>query len=127
MNEAFKPEAQSKVYEVFCEFFVDIKRKENERIKEFIMRFDKLANVAKKHNMELPPTVLELKIIHDSGISNTDRKLVLTEINFDTLADAYKQANVGLNKYLDDTRAKEATSEMKLLDSGLRLERKKCY
>ena len=94
------------MYEVFCEFFVDIKRKENKRIKDCITRFDKLANVVKKHNMELPPTVLGLKIIHDSGISYTDRKLVLIEIDFETLADVYKKVKVGLNKYLDNAGLK---------------------
>ena len=60
MNEAFKPEDEVKAYDVFVEFFVDMKRKPEEKIKDFIVRFDKLSNVVKNNNMELSQTVLGL-------------------------------------------------------------------
>ena len=37
MEEAFKPEAEVKAYEVFVDFFVDLKRKPEEKIKDFIV------------------------------------------------------------------------------------------
>ena len=78
----------------FCEFFVTLKKKDTEKMKEFVMRYDKLSNITKKKNMEIPPTVLGLKLLNDSGISATYRKLVLTEVDFDKLEEVYKKAKV---------------------------------
>ena len=83
MNEAFKPEDKVKAYDVFVEFFVNMKRKPEEKIKDFIFRFYKLS---KNNNMELSQTVLGLKLLHDAGLSATDKKLVISEINFKKLA-----------------------------------------
>ena len=38
---------------MFVEFFVDMKMKSEEKIENFIVRFDKLSNVTKNNNMEL--------------------------------------------------------------------------
>ena len=43
-----------------------MKRKPEEKIKDFIVRFDKLSNVAKNNNIELPQTVLGLKLLHEA-------------------------------------------------------------
>ena len=119
MEEAFKPEAEVKAYEVFVDFFVDLKRKPEEKIKDFIVRFDKLSNVAKKHNMSLSPTVLGLKLLHDAGLSPTDKKLVMSEVNFQRPEGVYKEAKLGLAKYLtDSTGLAEATGGIKL-EQGL--------
>ena len=119
MDEAFKPEAEVKAYEVFVDFFVDLKRKPDEKIKDFIVRFDKLANVAKKHNMSLSETVLGLKLLHDAGLSPTDKKLVMSEVNFQKPEGVYKEAKLGLAKYLTDSSGlAEATGGIKL-EQGL--------
>ena len=93
MNESFKPEAQSKVDDIFCKFFVNLKKRDTEKMKKFVTRYDKISNITKKKNMEITPTVLRLKLLHDFGISATDRKLVLTEVNFDKPEEVYKKAN----------------------------------
>ena len=49
-------------------------------------RFEKAANFAKKHRMDLPPKVKGLKLLHDAGLSVQDLKLV--------------QAKKGLAKYI---------------------------
>ena len=67
------------------------------------MRFDRLANVAKKYNMALSETVLGLKLLHDVGLSPTDKKLVMSEVNFQKPEGVYKEAKLGLAKYLTDS------------------------
>ena len=62
MNEAFKSEDKVKAYDVFMDFFVDMKRKPEEKIKDFIVRFSKISNVAKKKHLELSQTMLGLKL-----------------------------------------------------------------
>ena len=119
MDEAFKPEAEVKAYEVFVDFFVNFKRKPVEKIKDFIVRFDKHANAAKKHNMSLSETVLGLKLLHDAGLSPTDKKLVTSEVNFQKPEGVYKDAKLGLAKYLtDSTGLAEVTGGIKL-EQGL--------
>ena len=58
------------------------KRNPNEKVKHYIVHFDRQANIAKKHNMELPATVLGLKLLHDAGLSTTNKKLVMSEVDF---------------------------------------------
>ena len=65
-----------KLFEVYTDFFEHKRRNENEKINDYINRFDKNAILAKKHNMELPSTVLGLKLLADAGLSESDRKLV---------------------------------------------------
>ena len=80
---------------MFVKFFVDMKRKPEEKIKDFIVRFDKLSNVAKNNNMELSQTVLGLKLLHDAGLSATDKKVVMSKIYLKKTADVYKKARAG--------------------------------
>jgi hypothetical protein len=119
MNDAFKQEEEAKVYQVYTEFLVEMKRGKEEKVKDFIVRFDKLANIAKKNNMELPTTVLGLKLLHDAGLTINDKKLVMSEIDFKKKETIYKNAKAGLAKYLTDgTGLTEATSGVR----GIKLE-----
>ena len=100
MAKAFKPAEQNQVLKVFLDFFVNMKRGNNEKIMEFITRFDKTANAAKKKGMEMSQTILGLKLIHDGGLSDSQRNLVLVEIDFEKKDDVYEKAKLGLNKYM---------------------------
>ena len=55
MEDTFRQTEELHVFEVYKDFFKDMKRKEKETITEFLMRFDMLANQAKKLEMDLPP------------------------------------------------------------------------
>ena len=78
MNKVYRPETQSKVYDILCNFFVNLKKKDIGIMKEFVTIYNKLANIAKKNNMQIPSTVLWLKLLPDLNIDATDRKLVMT-------------------------------------------------
>ena len=69
--------------------------------------------------MELSQTVLGLKLLHNAGLSSTDKKLVMSEINFKKPDDVYKKAKSGLEKYFTDLIGLwEAVGGMKI-KSGL--------
>ena len=118
MDKAFKPSKQNEIYQIFLDFMIQMKKKDEEDMREFITRFDKLSNVASKHGITLSNSVLGLKIIHDSSISDTDKKLVMTEINFNKPDEIYTNAKGGLNKYLTTVRTKDATGQ----SPGIKLE-----
>merc|ERR1719319_2037755 len=60
--------------------------------------------------MDLPAKVKGLKLLRDAGLTEQDRKLVLTEVNFDQEEDVYRQARVGIYKYLADGRSQSTVS-----------------
>ena len=60
-----------------------MERKKEEKVMVYINIFDKAANFAKHHKMDLPTKVKALKLLHDAGLSEQNIKLVLTEVGFD--------------------------------------------
>ena len=92
MEEAFKPADEIRDMEVYKDFFKNMKRKDGERMTDFITRFDK-SNLAKRHEMELPSKVKGLKLLDDAGLTEQDMKLVLTEIDFAVNEEVYKNGH----------------------------------
>ena len=113
MEEAFKPADEIRDMEVYRDFYKKMERKDGEKITDYINRFDKCANLAKRHDMELPPKVKGLKLLEDAGLSEQDVKLVLTEINFTEGAEVYNKAKRGLTKYMREG-ANQPTASIKL-------------
>ena len=82
MEDTFRQTTELHVFEVYKDFFKDMKRKEKETITKFLMRFDKLANQAKKLEMDLPPLSKGLKLLDDAGLPESQKMLVISKINF---------------------------------------------
>merc|ERR1719319_2053930 len=110
MNEAFGATKESRELEIYEEYYTKMKRKQEEKMTDFINRFDKAASLAKRHKMDLPAKVKGLKLLRDAGLTEQDRKLVLTEENFDQEEDVYRQARVGIYKYLADGGSQSTVS-----------------
>ena len=119
MAKAFKPAEQNQVLKVFLDFFVNMKKGGDEKMMEYITRFDKIANAAKKKGMEMSQTILGLKLIHDAGLTDSQRNLVLVEIDFDKKEDVYVKAKLGLNKYLAGMDGKDSSGRE---EKGIKLE-----
>ena len=68
--------------------------------------------------MELSQTVLGLILLHDAGLSATDKKLVMSEIDFKKPDDIYKKAKSGLAKYLTDSIGLSEAVEGIEIESG---------
>ena len=114
MNEAFKPSDEMRDIEVYRDFYKKMERKEGEKINDFVNRFDKCANIAKRHEMDLPPKVKGLKLLDDAGISDQDVKLVLTEVDFTKKDEVYKQAKKGLAKYMREGSQTKDSAAIKM-------------
>ena len=78
-----------------------MKRRSDEKINDFVNRFEEAANVAKRSKMELPTKVKGLKLLNDAGFKDVEMKLVLTEVNFNNKEEVYKAAKMGLAKYIN--------------------------
>ena len=99
MEDTFRQTEELHVFEVYRDFFKEMKRKEKETITEFLVRFDKSANQARKLEMDLPPLAKGLKLLDDAGLPESQKMLVMSEIDFKTKENVYKQAKAGLAKY----------------------------
>jgi len=117
MAKAYKPAEQNQVMKLFLEFFVKMKKNSKETIMEFVTRFDKTANAAKKKGMDMSQTILGLKLIYDANLTEAQKSLVLVEIDFDRKEEVYEKAKLGLNKYLAGMDGKESGEE-----KGIKLE-----
>ena len=100
MNNAFKPTDEIMDRDVYRDFYKKMERLKGEKISDFVNRFDKCANIAKRHEMDLPSKVKGLKLLDEVGLTDQDVKLVLTEIGFSQKDEVYKQAKKGLAKYM---------------------------
>ena len=78
-----------------------MRRRSDEKINNFVNRFEKAANVAKRSKMELPTKVKGLKLLNDAGLTDQDMKLVLTEVNFIDEEEVSKAAKMGLAEYVN--------------------------
>ena len=69
-NEAFKPTNDSRVLKINREYCIKMKRKEDEKVNDFVNRFDMAANLAKRHNMDVSIKVKGLKLLHNAGLAD---------------------------------------------------------
>ena len=116
MKNSFKKKDEQTAYEVYLSFFKDMKKKPEESIRDFVNRFDKVANSAKKNNMVMSATVKAFKILDDAGLSETDRKLVMSDMDFAKADTLYDDAKTGLLKYLADKPGNTSST------SGIKME-----
>ena len=52
--------------------------------------------------MDLPPKVEGLKLLDDANLSEQDRKLVLTGVDFDKEDQVYKAVKAGILKFIEN-------------------------
>ena len=52
MNEAFEPTDEICVLEIYTDYYVNMKMKEEESVGDYMNRFDKAANFAKRRDMD---------------------------------------------------------------------------
>ena len=116
MKNSFKKKDEQTAYEVYLSFFKEMKKKPEESIRDFVNRFDKVANSTKKNNMVMSATVKAFKILDDAGLSETDRKLVMSDMDFAKADTLYDDAKIGLLKYLADKPGNTSST------SGIKME-----
>ena len=68
MDKAFKPLDKIRELEINTNYYVNMKKKEEESVGDYMNRFYKPANFAKRREMDLPLKVKGLKLLHDAGL-----------------------------------------------------------
>ena len=97
MDSHFKKDDSVATYEAYLNF-EQCRKKDEEEIKTYILRFDKQSNIAKKKKVTYPNLVLALKLLDNCRLNDVDRKLVLSEMDF-SKDDVYDKTKSALVKY----------------------------
>jgi hypothetical protein len=79
--------------------FDNLIRENNQSITHYIKLFDEKYRQMRKKEIELPSEVLAFKLLHSTGISETEQKLVKTGMNFEERTKLYEQAKKALLKF----------------------------
>ena len=77
------------------------------------MRFDKQSNIAKKKKVTYPNLVLAFKLLDNSGLSEVDRKFVLSEMDFSKEDDVYEDTKKALVKYKSESVCSKNANSVK--------------
>ena len=70
-----------------------------ESITDYINQFDSKYTKVKNKGITLPSSVLAFKLLRNSNISNSERKIVLTGMDYEKKDTLYDQAKASLKKY----------------------------
>ena len=81
LNPIYKQDDLTAAYDSWSDF-ENLKRTQGMLIEEFISEYQKLNNHICKQKIVLPEAVLAFKLLDSSGLDHTDRKLVLTGVDY---------------------------------------------
>ena len=82
LDKLYKKDPLTNVYEHYVNFD-RFKRQSNVTMENYILEFEKLYNLAKKHTVIMPEIVLALKLLDGAQLEYKDRQLVLTGVDYD--------------------------------------------
>ena len=77
----------------------DCKREAIQSMNDFILQFDEKHNKLVKININIPSEIVAFKIIKAARLTNEERLVVLTGLNYDHKEDLFDQAKKSLKKY----------------------------
>ena len=108
LKKHFKDEGIAGIYSEYAKFH-DLKRETTDTMTKYIDEFDKLQKKMKKINVQYPSSVLALKLLHCSGLTAAEKKLVLTGVDYSKSDTLYEQMIGSLKKFFpgnDDSPVK---------------------
>ena len=101
LDKHLKKDELTDIIEKF-EAFENFQRAEGQSITEFIASFDFYYRKIEKLNMKLPSEILPFKLIQKANVSNEEKLLVLTGMNYRNKGALYEEAIASLKKFKGD-------------------------
>ena len=101
LDKHLKKDELTDIIEKF-EAFENFQRAEGQSITEFIASFDFYYRKIEKLNMKLPSEILAFKLIQKANVSNEEKLLVLTGMNYRNKGALYEEAIASLKKFKGD-------------------------
>lgn len=98
LKKHFKDDGIASVYSEYAAFH-DLTRGKTDNMDKYINEFDRLQKRMKKIKVQYPNSVLALKLLHCSGLSAAEKKLVLTGVDYGNTDTLYEQMVKSLKKF----------------------------
>ena len=115
MDGMFKKDELMTAYETHAEFHA-FERKKDQKLQDFLIEFDKLYNRSAQYDMTLSSSVLCFRLLDKARLSDSDRQLIMTGIDYSKKDTMYEQARTALRKFKGDNFVKKSN------ESDIRLE-----
>ncbi len=96
LDTLYKKDEMSEAYEIYTDF--DRFRRSND-MEEYVTEFERLYNRTKKHNMNLPESVLAFRLLEGACLDHKDRQIVLTGVDYSNAGTLFKQMAQSLKKF----------------------------
>ena len=90
---------------VTYEFYVDFdrcKRAGGQKVNDFILEFEKKYNILAKKDAKLPPVILAMKLIDSCGLTQIEKQLVLSGMDYGQKDALFVQAKASLRKFVGE-------------------------
>ena len=101
LDKQFGRDDMSVAYEKYTEF-EQFKRKEGQKVNEYIIEFEQKYNASIKKSKKYSADILAMKLIDNCNLSEMDQKIVLTEVDFTKTDEMFEQAKKSLRKFLGE-------------------------
>lgn len=98
LKKHFKDDGIVGIYSEYAKFH-DLKRDQTDTMERYIDEFDKLKKRMGKIGVQYPNSVLAFKLLHCSGLSAAEKKLVLTGVDYSKTDTLYEQMKGSLKKF----------------------------
>ena len=84
------------------EDFEKFERKHGQNIKDYVDNFDLKSSKVERLHVKLPSEILALKLLSKANLTESERMIVLTGVNFNDKENMYRDAKNSLTKFMGD-------------------------
>ena len=82
--------------------FENFERKHGQNIRDYVDNFDLKSSKVEKLHVKLPSEILALKLLSKANLTQRERMIVLTRVNFNDKENMYRDAKNSLIKFMGD-------------------------
>jgi len=110
LDDKLKTDDLADSWEKFDDF-ESFSRDPDQKISDYISKFDQKYNKIAKKGMKIVPEILAFKLLKQSNISDDERLLVLTGMNYNNKATLYEEAKSSLKKFKGDQSSHKSKTD----------------
>ena len=101
LDKIYKKKEISEDYEAWSKFD-KLKRTSGETMEHYLSEYDKCQKQIKKFSIEMPDPVLAFQLLDYSGLSQSEKQIVLTGVDYSKKGKVYEQMVLSIKKFFGD-------------------------
>ena len=95
LDDQFGKDDLTETYERYVAFDT-CKRESEQKINDFILQYEQRYNALARKDAKLPEVILAMKLIDSSNLSDVDKKLVLSGMDYTKKTELFNQSKTSL-------------------------------